>query len=251
VVQMVEIAHRSACAVAGSVPAGQFGDSDCEELGDGLLVQPVNSLSSFAYVAVGVAIVVVARRRNSLDATSATYALLLALVGVGSVAFHGPQPDGSRVMHDVPILLTVVFIVAHDVSTVFPRGASTWTMFLPAALVAVVAGVVAPDLVVALTGLAIVAIAMLEVVISRRRLRPLTDPARRRGAMAVIATTAVAGATWILGRSGSPVCDPDGAFQFHGLWHVLSAAVFGLWWWLAIGTAHPETRRVGRDPAGT
>jgi hypothetical protein len=30
---------------------------------------------------------------------------MLALVGAGSVAFHGPQPSGARAMHDVPIPL--------------------------------------------------------------------------------------------------------------------------------------------------
>lgn len=81
----------------------RMGCSDCERLRDGWLAQPVNALTSLAFVAA--AGVVLARtggpggrRREVL-----TYSALLALVGAGSVAFHGPQPPGARVMHDWPI----------------------------------------------------------------------------------------------------------------------------------------------------
>ena len=39
--------------------------------------------------------------------------------------------------------------------------------------------------------------------------------------------------TWLLGRTDTPVCDPDSVLQLHGVWHLISAAIFGLWWWLA------------------
>jgi hypothetical protein len=82
----------------------RIGCSDCERIRDGWLAQPVNALSSLAFV--GAAGVVLARtwqpawdRRGEVLAFSA----LLSLVGAGSVAFHGPQPPGARLMHDVPI----------------------------------------------------------------------------------------------------------------------------------------------------
>jgi hypothetical protein len=81
-----------------------MGCSDCERIRDGWLAQPVNALSSLAFV--GAAGVVLARtwglardRRGEV----AGYGAMLALVGLGSVAFHGPQPPGARAMHDVPI----------------------------------------------------------------------------------------------------------------------------------------------------
>jgi hypothetical protein len=82
----------------------RIGCSDCERIRDGWLAQPVNALSSLAFV--GAAGMVLARtwqpardRRGEVLAFSA----LLSLVGAGSVAFHGPQPPGARLMHDVPI----------------------------------------------------------------------------------------------------------------------------------------------------
>jgi hypothetical protein len=52
---------------------------------------------------------------------------------------------------------------------------------------------------------------------------------------AILAVAAIGGASWVLGRTGSPACDPDSLFQFHGVWHVISSLAFGVWWWLAFG----------------
>lgn len=82
----------------------RMGCSDCERIRDGWLAQPVNALTSLAFV--GAAGVVLARTwRPAQDRRGevAAYSAILALVGLGSVAFHGPQPPGARAMHDVPI----------------------------------------------------------------------------------------------------------------------------------------------------
>lgn len=83
-----------------------LGASDCEDIGGGLLAQPVATLSSLAYVAAGWWLVlryrtlpVEQRRVGSL------YACLLMLCGVGSVAYHGPQSSLAGPLHDVPIVL--------------------------------------------------------------------------------------------------------------------------------------------------
>jgi len=212
----------------------EIGESDCEELGTGFLAQPVNALTSLAYVVVGGITLGIAVRHRHPSLETWVFAVLLAAVGLGSVAFHGPQPGGARVMHDLPILLLVVFIIAHDVKVLRPRGPSAWAYFVPAAVLSTGVMLVSVDVGAAFTGAGVVTVAVLEFVIYRRRLRPLDDSRRRRSAVMIIAVSAVAGATWLLGRTDSPACDPDGILQVHGLWHVLSAVVFGLWWWLAL-----------------
>ena len=211
---------------------GEIGDSDCEELGEGWLVQPVNAITSFAYVVVGLGVLGDGFRRHRATVDTWVFAVLLAAVGLGSVAFHGPQPGGARVMHDLPILLVVLYIVARDIELLRSHP-SRWTLFVPAAVVATGVTLISVDVGTALTGIGVIAVAGLEAVIYRRRLRGPDDRRRRRSALVVISVAAIAGATWLLGRTDSPACDPDGGFQFHGLWHVLSAAVFGLWWWIA------------------
>jgi hypothetical protein len=44
-------------------------------------------------------------------------------------------------------------------------------------------------------------------------------------------------AAYAAGRSGSPLCRPDSLWQYHGAWHVLSAAAAA---WAARGTASPR-----------
>jgi hypothetical protein len=71
-----------------------LGASDCEALHGGWLGQPVNCLSSLAYVGAGVYVL----RRGGPGATP--LALALGLVGVGSVLYHGPMPAGAEAVHD-------------------------------------------------------------------------------------------------------------------------------------------------------
>jgi hypothetical protein len=214
----------------------ELGETDCEFLGDGRLAQPVNALSSLSYVLIGIVIVIAVtvarptRERNG----SLVYAGCLVAVGLGSVAFHGPQISGSQIMHDLPILLTVLFMANHDRLILRPDSGRELVTFAGVALVALGLAVAIPVVVAPLTiGVAAVVL-IAEVVIYRRRLRPFNIERQRRGSIALAVTAAVGGASWLLGRSSSPLCDPDSVLQLHGLWHMLSAVVFALWYWWAM-----------------
>ena len=220
-----------------------IGASDCEFLRDEALAQPVNALTSLAYVVVGLLVITRASITRRPLAAALVYGTCLVGVGLGSVLFHGPQPDGSRVLHDLPILFTLVFIVAYDLSLISSRVRHPMVLFVIGAVAATVLTIIDPDLGTAATGVGVVALAALEFLIYRRRLRPATTRRQRQGYVTIIVVAAIAGATWLLGRTDSPACDPDAVFQFHGLWHVISALVFGLWWWLAfdVGRSTPAT----------
>jgi len=81
---------------AGSVHLLALGASDCETLRDGWLAQPVNTLSSVAYVVAGAYVL----RRGGPRLP----ALALAAVGVGSVLYHGPMTPGAGLAHDGSIV---------------------------------------------------------------------------------------------------------------------------------------------------
>jgi hypothetical protein len=221
---------------------GRIGESDCEELGDGLLVQPINALTSFAYVAVGVAIATVAARRVSRPLESYVYAVSVAAVGLGSVAFHGPQPTGSRVMHDLPILITAIFILCQDLGLLVPRFPRVLVAFCGGAVAATALTLISVDAGTVATGIVLVAVGAAEIVIHRRGLRSDGEAGQPVLTWAIVGVALLAGASWLLGRTDSPACDPDGLLQFHGVWHVVSALIFGLWWWLAIGSGTPGGR---------
>ncbi len=210
----------------------RIGASDCELLREQALAQPLNAMTSLAYVVVGLAVVASARGGHRPLVPASFYGLCLVGVGLGSVSFHGPQPAGSRLGHDLPILLTVMFIVAHDLSLVYSKARHPMVLFGIAGAVATALTLIDIDLGTAATGVGVATIAILEFAVRRRRVRPATRR-QRQGSVTMIVVTGFAASSWFLGRSNSPVCDPASAFQFHGLWHVISAVVFGLWWWLA------------------
>jgi hypothetical protein len=86
-----------------------LGGSDCETVRDALLGQPVNSLSSLAYVAAGA--VVLWRGGPPVPA------LALAAAGVGSFLYHGPMPAGAEALHDG----TIVALAAVTAATAWRR----------------------------------------------------------------------------------------------------------------------------------
>lgn len=81
-----------------------LGASDCERLRDGLIAQPVNSISSLAYVVAGVWVLRQIRHveppRRPL---AAAYGVALVGLGVGSAGFHGPGTAPARWLHDLSL----------------------------------------------------------------------------------------------------------------------------------------------------
>jgi hypothetical protein len=87
----------------------RLGGSDCEQALAGLLAQPVNALSSLAFIPVGALTVVAAMRASGrLRIHLAVFAGALTAVGAGSFAYHGPQPAWAGPAHDGSIVLGLV-----------------------------------------------------------------------------------------------------------------------------------------------
>ncbi|HYF47709.1 MAG TPA: hypothetical protein VD926_15950 [Acidimicrobiales bacterium] len=101
-----------------------LGGADCERLGDGWLAQPVNALSSLAFVPAGLWV----GRRAGLRSgwrrpLLLAFAAVLVANGIGSFAYHGPQPGWAKAAHDLPIPLVGLLLVANEVGRrVDPQG---------------------------------------------------------------------------------------------------------------------------------
>ena len=199
-------------------------ESDCELIRGGLFAQPVNALTSLAFIVVG--LVVAFRGRRERTSTSLGFAVLLVTVGVGSVAFHGPQPPESQLLHDTSIHLLLAFIVLRRVRARL-ASVSLWALTTVGAASVLVAATV-PGFTTALTALLAAAALLVEVRWHALHSQPWSE---RRITLAFAAVLAVAGFSFVLGRTGAPTCDPLSWVQFHGLWHVSVATAFGLWWW--------------------
>lgn len=87
-----------------------LGHSDCERIVDAALAQPVLAVTSLAYLAAGAATLWWALRVRAPVAMVAGVVLLT--IGIGSFAYHGPQPSWAGPAHDWPIVVVAVVYVA-------------------------------------------------------------------------------------------------------------------------------------------
>lgn len=213
--------------------------TDCEAFTDGFWGQPVNTVTSGAFVAAGLAIVVAHARCGA----RVMYGVLAIATGVGSVIAHGPAPAWSEPVHDLPLLALYAFVAADAVADLSTRpdahnrrgmswrSAGWW--LAPAVLIVAAeqAGMPGTPLEI------VVVVAAVGASLLRMRARP--GIRRRAGvALALLAFGALVGT---LSRTGAPWCAPESLLQGHAVWHLLAALAV---WWLApvIGSRTELTR---------
>jgi hypothetical protein len=200
-----------------------IGESDCETIGRGLLAQPVNAVSSLAYVVVGVIVLYSVLRSEDEERTvRSVFGSLLIATGIGSLLFHGPQGPASRVIHDSTFILTVLFIALTNLAGLFGLSRRVqWAVFsLTAALTIVTLGLT-PSSTNLLAGASVVLLIVGDALGHR------AGAIRMRWWAASVTAMAMAMVLFIVGRTGGPLCDSASLFQGHALWHVLSAGA--LW----------------------
>jgi hypothetical protein len=213
-----------------------LGGGDCETWRPGLLHQPVNALSSLAFTVAGVWVAIRTRADGADRVGGAVYAGALIGNGVGSFLYHGPGWPGSAFVHDVAIPAAVLFIAVEDVALL--RG---WTARRRSAVYALGLGAaglvlaVVPTAAVAVSAAAAVSAVAAEVTVARR-----APGAAARPPVSVAVVLGAAALAALAGRTGSPLCRPDGLLQGHALWHVLAAAALLGW------DRVRRTRRAGR-----
>lgn len=179
---------------------------DCELFGTGLLGQPVNTLTTIAFV-VGGAILVGRRAVRWVG-------IGLIATGVGSFLFHGPVTPGAQWAHDVSLAWLILLVAGVG------RSWEHLTRIPGLTAIGIVLWVVpgVADVLAVLLTLATIALLL-------QRDRSL----RTIGPMALLASSAIIGR---LGATGGPLCDPTSLLQPHGFWHVAAAAAI-TWWGLA------------------
>ena len=105
--------------------SGHVAVDDGERIRPGPIGQPANTGSSLAFVVAGLTMARRARgRRRAWPWTAA--AVATALVGVGSVGFHGPGNRSGKALHDLGVAAVVVTLplaLAVDPPSRVPRAA--------------------------------------------------------------------------------------------------------------------------------
>jgi hypothetical protein len=181
--------------------------ADCESIGVGLLGQPVNSVTTLAFVVAGLVIITRRPERRWVG-------IALIATGIGSFLFHGPMPGASEWAHDVT-LAWLLLVVAAD-RTRWAR----WSRIPGLLTIGVLFGLLPDAADPVAVGLTI--LALFTVLRADRSARTLT----------AVSLLAVGGVVGRLGATNWAWCDPDSMLQLHGLWHVAAAAAVG-WWAVA------------------
>lgn len=204
-------------------PTLTLGAADCEALGSGWLMQPINAWSSLAFTVVGVVLVVSASHVSPRERTlRISFGVLMTVTGIGSFLYHGPQPAPAGFVHDISFLAMLWFLILMNPAS--PYGVSrraAWFALGVATVAASVILIAAPSSTNVLTGISIVALLASGVLMHRI--------GGINGRWYAVAVLLFAGSLVVnlLGRSGAATCDPESIIQFHALWHILSAAALG------------------------
>jgi hypothetical protein len=193
--------------------------ADCEVIGAGFLGQPVNALTTVAFVVAGLFVL----SRNP-DRRWIGFGLIAT--GIGSFLFHGPMPPGNEWAHDVTLTWLLVLVAGWG---------TRWEAFtrLPALIaigvIVALVPVIADPLAVVLTVVALLSI------LRRDRSAATMAP------LLLLAAVAVFGR---LGATGGPLCDPESLFQPHAVWHLGSAVAVA--WWALTAVDAPQLPRGNR-----
>jgi hypothetical protein len=205
-----------------------LGGSDCEEWRPGLLHQPVNSLSSLAYVVAGVWVATRPGTDRAGRVAGVVFAGAVIGTGVGSLLYHGPQWPGSAFVHDAAIPSAVLFITVDDLALLrgwtIHRQMTAYAMAVAAACLLVAVRPAAGGPIMALSAMSAAAAAAAAAVLARHRRQ-----VSARVALLLAGTLLAAGLAGLAGRTGSPLCRPHSLLQGHALWHALTAAALLQW----------------------
>lgn len=199
---MTESARQPSAVPVRRRPLGQ---GDCERWRARGIGQPTNTATSAGLVVGGLWVLHRSRAVSPAQRWRPIgYGVLLASAGLGSVAYHGLGGNASEHAHDRSIDVLVLATVLGEVERTIRRRShrDTGTATVPAHAPA--------DDVTSPVG-------------------PGRHP-RGRAAGAVALTAALAApVAYLLGRTSAPTCRPASRWQWHGLWHVLTAVAGTAW----------------------
>lgn len=233
---------RSILGVTGTIVVAALAGSDCERLSGGWWAQPANATSSAAYAVVGVWLLHRAVTSPASRALFAAAGFGLVAVGLGSVAYHGPQPAWARAAHDGSIVALLAVLVVRNV-WLLARHRLRFAAAYSAPCLAVVPGLglAGEDrlLLVTLVVAGVVGVSLIHCLwLADWPERAMT----RRMWSSAAAVMGVAVVAYAAGRTSSSFCWPDSLWQPHALWHIASAVAIGLGILALAAQAPPPTR---------
>ncbi len=235
------------------------GNEFCEAARSGWLKQPANSLSNLGFVVAGVLIGWHAGRpegRLARPGLATSYAVVVVLLGPGSMAMHATQTTLGGHLDMTSMFLVASFAAAYALMRAVGRGTAFFAaVFVTALLACELVERIPTELPVVMHAgnLVFGALLVLTIVIEVRLRRggPVGDV---RWIWGAVGSIAVAFVVWNLSKNGAPLCDPHSLLQGHAAWHLLcavSAYCLYRYWNSALAPAvqlQPSRARVYEEP---
>jgi hypothetical protein len=203
------------------------GSEFCEAARSGWLKQPANSLSNLAFVVAGVLIGWHAGRpegRLARPGLATSYAVVVVLLGPGSMAMHATQTTLGGHLDMTSMFLVASFAAAYALMRAAGRGSAFFAgAFVIALLACELVERIPTELPVVMHAgnLVFGALLVLTIVIEVRLLR--SAPADVRWIWGAVGSIVVAFVVWNLSKNGAPLCHPHSLLQGHAAWHLLCA----------------------------
>lgn len=192
-----------------------------------LILQPANTLSSFAYVLIGFVMIGLASARDTQSSLSPlamrTLGVTSIIVGLGSALLHATLTLWGQFFDVVGMYLIGSFFLVRALArwrNIPDRRATLFYIALCGVLIALL--IMLPEVRRWLFAVLLMAAIIIELAFAR----PLRPSVRLAYYVSGIAATALAFGFWISDQQGI-VCDPGSLLQGHAVWHVLGAV--SLW----------------------
>lgn len=222
------------CGLAdwGGASAEDSTNPYCETVDrDALIRQPINTWSNLGPILAGLAILLHLAWADNRRASNpmqqrgfftTLYGLLVIWLGPGSMFFHASMKEWGGWLDNLSMNMYVLFPIAYDLVRMLGRGKKTFLgIYLPSVFTLALLGAVVDweHFGKLVFGLLILVAVGLEVWVM------LDDRLDRqwRWFFAGMGVFGVAFLIWILSATDAPLCEPDGLFQGHAVWHVLAA----------------------------
>lgn len=217
-------------------------DFDVSKIGDPGVRQPFNTWSNLMALLYGAIVglgVWWTRKRSpggspnrmrSHSVYPLAYICVVIFLGLGSMWFHASITAWGGVVDQISMYTFANFILAYTVVRLFPGDWPDWPVYVGYAVLTVLLTVLgatihldAVPISAVLIGIVVLVYAAFEAYIGFGRPDARSDwvgyvafylPAFLIFALAML--------VWAMSQSGRPWCDPQAAFQLHGLWHWLA-----------------------------
>lgn len=210
-------------------PDVQRGAGFCEAARPGWLAQPANALSNLGFVVAGLLIGWHARTpagRLAMPGLATSYAVVVVLLGPGSMAMHATQTAAGGRLDMTSMFLVAAFAAAYSLARLGKRS-TRWFLLAFAGLVLACEVVdLAPGSLPVLMhwgNVAFGALLLVALGVEWRLRRTTPTAGDLRWIAGSVGAMVLGFAIWNLAKDGGPWCRPHSLLQGHAAWHLFCA----------------------------